>query len=138
MASGEKDLSVLLSTMEPSLDPTVYLFITTKKALHSLPLATLQPQLIACEAEGTTIVTSEELAATHGFEGIFPCKKISLTVHSSLDAIGLIAAITNRLKDHAISTNVVSGYFHDHIYVQAGRAEDAMRVLEELIAESKQ
>lgn len=90
------------------------------------------------EEEGTTIVTTEALATSHGFnEPTFPCKKISLTIHSSLEAVGLIAAITNRLKDHGISTNVVSGYFHDHIYVPVARAEDAMRVLEEVAAEAR-
>ncbi|KAJ5216051.1 uncharacterized protein N7498_002458 [Penicillium cinerascens] len=139
MATGGTDLSVLLATMQPSLDPTTYVFINTIEPLTSLPLATLQPQLIAQEAEGTTIVTTEGLATSHGYkEIVFPCKKISLAVHSSLEAIGLIAAITNRLKDHQISTNVVSGFFHDHIYVPAGRAEDAMRVLVDLATEAKQ
>lgn len=83
-------------------------------------------------------MTTEMLAKSHGFnEPTFPCKKISLTIHSSLEALDLIAAITNRLKDHGISTNVVSGYFHDHIYVPIARAEDAMRVLEEVAAEAR-
>jgi hypothetical protein len=139
MASpGENNISILLATMQPSLDPTTYVFLTTKSPLHSLPLSTLQPQLIVQEEEGTTIVTTETLAKSHGFnEPTFPCKKISLTIHSSLEAVGLIAAITNRLKDHGISTNVVSGYFHDHIYVPVARAEDAMRVLEEVAAEAR-
>ncbi|KAF3388383.1 hypothetical protein F1880_003735 [Penicillium rolfsii] len=137
MATGEQNLSTLLATMEPTLDPKSYVFATTTQALHSLPLATLQPTLIVQEAEGTTIVTTEDLAASHGLAGIFLCKRISLTVHSSLEAVGLIAAITDRLKDHQISTNVVSGYYHDHIYVPAERAEDAMRVLGDLVAEAK-
>lgn len=137
MAPGEQNLSTLLATMEPTLDPKTYVFITTTQVLHSLPLATLQPTLIAHEAEGTTIVTTADLATSHGLEGVFPCKRISLTVHSSLEAVGLIAAITNRLKDDRISTNVVSGYYHDHIYVPVERAEDAMHVLEEMIEEAR-
>ena len=134
-----KNISILLATMQPSLDPTIYVFLTTKSPLYSLPLSTLQPQLIVQEEEGTTFVTTESLATSHGFnEPTFPCKKISLTIHSSLEAVGLIAAITNRLKDHSISTNVVSGFFHDHIYVPAGRAGDAMLVLESISVDAKQ
>lgn len=119
--------------MKPSLDPTTYVFVNTTQPLASLPLATLNPQFIAQEAEGTTVVTTAALAASHGLtEVVFPCKKISLTIHSSLEAIGFIAAIANGLKAHGISTNVVSGFFHDHIYVPVDRAEDAMRVLAEL------
>lgn len=136
--SGEENLTTLLSTMQPVLDTQTYVFITTTQSIASLPLATLDPQLIAQEAEGTTIVTTEALATSHGFkEAVFPCRKISLTIHSSLEAVGLIAAITDRLKDHNISTNVVSGFFHDHIYVSVGRAEDAMKVLEELPEDAK-
>ncbi|KAJ5993723.1 hypothetical protein N7451_009447 [Penicillium sp. IBT 35674x] len=136
--SGEENLTTLLSTMQPVLDPQTYVFITTTQSIASLPLATLDPQLIAQEAEGTTIVTTEALATSHGFkETVFPCRKISLTIHSSLEAVGLIAAITDRLKDHKISTNVVSGFFHDHIYVPAGRAEEAMKVLGQLAEDAK-
>jgi hypothetical protein len=137
MATGEQNLPTLLATMEPTLDPKTYVFITTTQALHTLPLSTLKPTLIVQETEGTTIVTTEDLAVSHGLAGVFPCKRISLTVHSSLEAVGLIAAITDRLKDQQISTNVVSGYYHDHVYVPAERAEDAMRVLVELIDEAR-
>lgn len=54
--------------MQPALDPTVYVFVTTTEPLAALPLATLNPQLIAQEAEGTMIVTTEELAISHGFK----------------------------------------------------------------------
>ncbi|KAJ5899481.1 hypothetical protein N7495_004225 [Penicillium taxi] len=137
MSSGEHNLAVLLATMKPTLDPEVYVFINTQQPLSSLPLETIKPQLIVQEAEGTTIVTTEAIAAAHSFEEVvFPCRKISLTIHSSLEAVGLIAAITNRLKDYSISTNVVSGFFHDHIYVPAGRADDAMLVLERISVEA--
>ncbi|KAK9366278.1 COG3602 family protein [Lipomyces kononenkoae] len=137
MTTGEENLPTLLATMQPILDPTTYVFITTTQPLSALPLSTLQPQLIAQEVEGITIVTTEALAASHGFtEAVFPSKKISLSVHSSLEAIGLIATITNRLRDHRISTNVVSGFYHDHIYVPAGLAEDAIRVLGEISKEA--
>ncbi|KAJ6028502.1 hypothetical protein N7540_004078 [Penicillium herquei] len=135
--TGIEDLTTLLATMKPSLDPETYVFITTIKPLSSLPLSTLNPQLIAQEKEGITIVTTETLARSHGFTEItFPCQKISLTIHSSLEAVGLIATITDRLKDFRISTNVVSGFFHDHIYVPVARAEEAMRVLEKLAEDS--
>ena len=135
--TGIEDLTTLLATMEPSLDPETYVFITTTKPLSSLPLSTLDPQLIAQEKEGITIVTTETLARSHGFTEItFPCRKISLTIHSRLDAVGLIAAITDRLKDFRISTNVVSGFFHDHIYVPVAKAEEAMQVLKKLAADS--
>ena len=131
-APGLHNLNTLLKTMEPTLDPETYVFITTTQPLSTLlpKLESLDPQLLAQEKEGLTIVTTQSLAAAHGFqEAVFPCRKISLTIHSSLEAVGLIAAITDRLKDFKISTNVVSGFYHDHIYVPVAKAEEAMSVL---------
>lgn len=133
--SGERNLQTLLATMKPTLHPETYVFITTTQPIDTLPLHSLQPEMLFRESEGLTIIASKTLAESHGFgctDYVFPCKKLSLTVHSSLEAVGLLAAITNRFAERSISTNVVSGYFHDHIFVAVGSEETAMRVLGEM------
>jgi hypothetical protein len=67
------------------------------------------------------------------YEGVF--RGITLTVHSSLDAVGLTAAVTQRLAEQGMSANVVAGYFHDHIFVQAELAQRALGVLESIAHE---
>ncbi|KAE8147548.1 ACT domain-containing protein [Aspergillus avenaceus] len=130
--TGETNLTTLLKTMQPILHPDIYVFITTTQPLATLPLSTLQPQMLFQEDEGLTVITTKTIAEAHGFnDSTFPCRKISLTVHSSLEAVGLIATIATKLAESGISTNVVSGFFHDHIFVPAGMEEKAMRVLEE-------
>ena len=57
---------------------------------------------------------------------------ISLNVHSSLDAVGLTAAFSNRLAEYGISANVVAGFYHDHIFVHSELAEKAIRALGEI------
>jgi hypothetical protein len=83
------------------------------------------------EVEGLTLVLLKEVAENSGlnFEGIF--KQITLTVHSSLDAVGLTAAISNKLVSKEISANVMAAYFHDHSFVQTEKAESALSVLAE-------
>jgi hypothetical protein len=54
---------------------------------------------------------------------------ITLNVHSSLEAIGLTAAVAGRLALHGISANVVAAYYHDHIFVPTADAERAVVVL---------
>ncbi|OJD27233.1 hypothetical protein ACJ73_01371 [Blastomyces percursus] len=131
---GETNLPTLLASLDPTLDPETFVFLTTKKRMHALPLQSLQPQMLFQESEGVTIITTRNLATSHGFgeQATFPCRKISLKIHSSLEAVGLIAAISTTLGEGCISSNVVSGYFHDHIFVPVGREEEALQALREL------
>ena len=50
----------------------------------------------------------------HGASQPFASRLITLTVRSSLEAVGLLAAITARLADAGISVNAVSAFHHDH------------------------
>ena len=55
-------------------------------------------------------------------------RKITLTVHSSLEAVGFMAAIAKALAGERVPCNAVAGYYHDHIYVPEGKVESAMSV----------
>jgi len=57
---------------------------------------------------------------------------ITLTVHSSLEAVGFLAAITGRLAEAGISVNAVSAYYHDHLFVAEHRADEALRLLQSM------
>jgi uncharacterized protein len=84
------------------------------------------------EAEGTTLIVSEDEARWSGLTGTFRCRMITLMVHSSLEAVGFLAAITRRLATAGLSVNPVSAFHHDHLFVPADRAEEAMGLLAEL------
>jgi len=55
-----------------------------------------------------------------------------LTVHSSLDAVGLTAAFSTALAQAGIGCNVLAGRYHDHILVPHNRREDAVAALRAL------
>ena len=57
---------------------------------------------------------------------------ITLTVHSSLEAVGLTAAVSKSLTEANISCNVVAAFHHDHIFVPVKDAERAMNELQKL------
>nr|WP_086938587.1 ACT domain-containing protein [Thaumasiovibrio occultus] len=125
------DLQQLLSSMSPELLPETYVFCTVEGKLtqwiDSAPIATF------AESEGITLVLGKNTAIEKGlaFDGEFRC--ITLTVHSSLEAVGLTAAVSTKLAEHNISANVIAAYYHDHIFVPKARADDAIAALKELI-----
>jgi hypothetical protein len=55
-----------------------------------------------------------------------------LTAHSSLEAVGLTAAVSTKLAANNISANVITAYYHDHIFVPCEKAEQALLALKEL------
>lgn len=127
--SGETNLTTLLQSMEPELLPEHFVFVSVAGKYGDY--AELEPVASFKEAEGLTLVLSQSHAehASLSFDGVFRC--ISLTVHSSLEAVGLTAAFATKLAEHNISANVIAGFYHDHIFVPAAQAEQAMRALEE-------
>jgi hypothetical protein len=133
--SGETDLSKMLSTLAPQLLPEEYVFCTFPRAKYG-DHPELEPIASFMEAEGLTLVIPKHRADEHGipFEAVFKC--ITLTVHSSLEAVGLTAVIATKLTKHNISANVIAAYYHDHVLVQANRADAAWVALCELVPKS--
>ena len=127
---GENDLSVLLRSMEPLLDP-VEMGYGHLPPGQALPPG-LAPFAVIAEAEGLTVVASAVELARHGVAHDPGWARISLTVHSDLAAVGLTAALATALAAEGISANVVAGYFHDHLFVQWDRRFDAMTALARL------
>lgn len=139
--TGERQLATLIAQMKPWLDEEEFVFCTiAPQALDHQPdppftkLSHLRRVAIAQfqEAEGISLILPKAIAAAHGLPTSFPCRKITLTVHSSLDAIGFLAAVTAELARHNISVNPVSAYFHDHLFVPCDRADEAMSVLTQM------
>jgi len=116
--AGHSDLARLLAALDPRLSSERYAFATTASSIlgdHDFA--------IIREAEGMTVIRPDP-------EGEWA--RISLGVHSSLEAVGLTAALSTRLAEAGISANVVAGRFHDHIFVPWNRRDEALTCLESL------
>ena len=59
----------------------------------------------------------------------FECRQITLNIHSSLEAVGFIAAISAKLSEMDIPSNVVAGYYHDHIFIKNEHVQAVMDLL---------
>jgi uncharacterized protein len=128
--TGERDLDALLNNIKPELQPGIFVFCTIP-ANQPVPAA-LNPLLTFREQEGTTLVIPREEAEAAGLNHAFASRLIKLTVHSALDAVGFLAAITARLATAGISVNAVSAFHHDHLFVPIDRADEAMALLQNI------
>lgn len=139
---GILSLAALLASMSPTLNTTsTFVFTTVREnpfASTTNPIAADDIEMLFREAEGWTLILSAAHAETLGLEANFPCRKITLNVHSSLDAVGFLAAVTTRLaREVQVGVNPVSGFYHDHLFVPVGKEEQVMEVLKKIAEEAK-
>jgi uncharacterized protein len=129
--SGETDLKKMLSTLSPSLRDGHFVFCCVSTDSEA-DFQDLSPIATFREAEGLTLVLQKEIAdqAKLQYTAEFCC--ISLAVHSSLQAVGLTAAVSTALSFRGISANVIAAYYHDHIFVPSDKANQAMLALQAL------
>lgn len=132
---GETNLQKLLGSMSPELLPGVFVFATLPPGTP-LP-AGLDPIMLFREREGDTLILLEEEARAGKLPFTFCSRMITLNIHSSLDAVGFLAAITARLAAAGMGVNPVSAYFHDHLFVPADRADEAISILEGIVTENR-
>jgi uncharacterized protein len=132
---GERDLNALLATMQPLLAQERFVFVTGVD--DSLAHRSVTPVMTFREREGATWIVTEAEAAALGLTGSYPCRMITLNVHSSLEAIGFLAAITTALASHGISMNAVSAFYHDHLFVPVDKAAEALSILQALSVQAR-
>jgi hypothetical protein len=132
--AGKIDLRVLLAGMSPRLQPAVFVFATLTPGA-AIPVG-IEPLMVFRESEGVTLILEEGEAGKAGIAGTFRSRMITLEIHSSLDAVGFLAAITVRLAEAGMGVNPVSAFHHDHLFVPVDRAEEALLILDQLAAEA--
>lgn len=130
--TGETNLTALIQSMEPVLHAEIFVFCSLS-ADDRTALA-VRPVGIFHEAEGMTLIVPQTVAIAQGWPHVYPCRQITLNVHSSLEAVGFLATVTQALAHQGISVNPVSAYYHDHLFVPMDQAEAAIACLHHLAA----
>ena len=120
-----------MKNMKPILQDGEFVFITTGSKDISR-YTDLQPLSIFKESEGLALIINREIADTNniGYTSVF--KMITLSVYSSLESVGFLAAIFEKLAEEGICVNPVSAFYHDHLFVPDDKAGTALRLLENI------
>ncbi|MFX1260701.1 MAG: ACT domain-containing protein [Promethearchaeota archaeon] len=130
MKRGEDDLGTLLRSMEPVLSEAEYVFVSVVESL--IEVLKDDALLMFREKEGVTFILERDIADSRGLDYPATWALITLSVHSDLEAIGFIAKVSTELAKEGISVNVVSAYYHDHLFVPFEDGEEALEVLQAL------
>jgi len=126
--SGETNLGKILGSLRVQRRAEPVTVVTTRAPVDLGPGI----EALIAEGEGTTVVVSLAEAERRDWPIDFTAAWLTVDVHSSLDAVGLTAALSAVLSDRGIACNVLAGYYHDHLLVPLERAEEAIEALEAL------
>ena len=129
MTGPVRDTDAMIAGMAPILRAGVFVFASsTNDDLAGRALAVFE------EDEGRSLILPVEIALTSGLPTKPAMRCITLTVQSSLEGVGLTAAVSGALARAGIPANMVAALRHDHVFVPEDMAHDAMRILLDLAA----
>jgi hypothetical protein len=117
---------MMLATLSVQRRPGVFTYVSIEGPTTDLLAAA---HAIVVEGGQTTLVLPLDSARRADLPIEVELAWLTLDVHSSLEAVGLTAAVSARLAALGIACNVVAGYHHDHLLVPVGRADQAIDAL---------
>lgn len=121
----------MIANMTPVLQPGTFVFcsmIHNKDAEAAMPLA----KATFVEDEGLSLILPKADADRLGLTYEAPMKQITLMVFSSVEGVGLTAAVAKALAKEQIPANVVAATQHDHVFVPSKMADAALEALRAL------
>ncbi|NIZ62526.1 hypothetical protein DL239_16260 [Sedimentitalea sp. CY04] len=129
--------SDMISNMTPELQLGGFVFATFPDGKDQGDLIQ-QAISVFKESEGISLILPVDVAKGAGISVEDEMCCITLNVYSSLQGVGLTAAVSNALGEVGIPCNMVAAYHHDHVFVPAEMSEQAMQVLVSLQNEEQQ
>jgi hypothetical protein len=126
VAPGETDLEAMLAALDVERRGGVFTYVEFD---HPTTSQLADAHAVIREPSSTSIVVDVAAARHHGCPVVIELAWLTLTVHSSLDAVGLTAAVSARLAAIGVPCNVLAGYRHDHLLVPVDRVDDAIAAL---------
>ncbi|MCH7567403.1 MAG: ACT domain-containing protein [Nitrospirae bacterium] len=131
--TAELELEKLLTAMSPELREGEYVFSSiSPEEFNDMQV---EPVGWFREAEGISLILDRAAAQRLGIKQSSAFRMISLNVNSSLEAVGFLAAVTEKLAAAGVSVNAVSAFHHDHLFIPAEKEDLAISLLNDLAAD---
>src|SRR5690349_21130566 len=123
----ERNLKTLLSAMSPLLQPGEFVFSSVSES--EFASLTIAPQCLFREDGRVSLIVERSIAEEHQLEFVGSWRQITCQIESDLTAIGFLAEMSTVLADAGIAVNAVSALAHDHLFIPAERAAEALELL---------
>lgn len=121
------DRDAMIREMNPKVVSGVFTFATVPQR-ESVP-HDLNVFATVVENEGLSVVIAYNDADRLGLTDPVQLGWITLTVNSSLEGVGLTAAVSGELAQSGIACNVIAGHHHDHLLVPIDRVDESVALL---------
>ena len=128
--TGERDLGRLLAGLSPERRHGEVVIVAVPDPAGLPALATVT------EEDAVTAVLRRDDADRLGLGYDWIAAWVTLTVHSSWEAVGMTAAVAQALADEGIPCNVLAGFRHDHLLIPIEQADAAIAALRSLAGAS--
>ncbi len=124
-------LDATLANLNAQVEGT-YVFATT----DTVP-AGLEPFAVIREAEGLTLIVEAVEAARYGLDCSKKFARIQPAAVTELVSVGLTATIAQTIASRGIPCNVIAGFYHDHFFVPADKAQEVVGMLANLSQQAR-
>lgn len=118
--------NAMIGGMTPTLVAGEVAFCTVTEVADLPPLL---PYALAVfrELEGVSLVMPLDRHPDPA--NAVPMRQITLNVYSSLEGVGLTAAVATALAGEGIPCNMIAAFHHDYVFVPQDKSEEAMACL---------
>jgi len=108
-----------------------FVFVTVAGSRYGA-CAEFEPVASIMEKEGLTLVIPRAKADEFqlGYDTSF--KRIAISVDESMAGLVLTAAFAAKLTEHGINASLISGAFHEHLFVPSELLDNALLALSEI------
>jgi len=119
----------MISGMSPELVAGGFDFCTLPADDPRLTVVLPLARAMFHEAEGVSLILPVDVMTAQELPEMSPMAQITLNVYSSLEGVGLTAAVAAALAQVGIACNMVAAFHHDHVFVPLARGDEALAVL---------
>lgn len=130
---GETDLAAILDALTVSRRAGVFHVVAVAAAQagglgvgSGIEALIREPEAVG---ETVTVVCDTEALERHGWSSAFDAAWLTIDVHTSMEAVGLTAAMSAALGAQQIPCNILAGFHHDHLLVPVDLADRAVDCL---------